>query len=163
VIHGLSLSSGDSTSFLIGSTTLPMTIAPGRTGTITLRYIKRAPLDPDAKSRLLIYHSDTLLNRISPRVVNLTGTRSYALAGPLNDSIWAGRHCLSDKGKASITLGLIGQGNTQVQKIISQSGRTTIVSPNTFPIAVANTLSVNIQTTATVQGRYLDTLLLIPF
>jgi len=161
VIHGLSLSSGDSTSFLIGSTTLPMTIAPGRTGTITLRYIKRAPLDPDAKSRLLIYHSDTLLNRISPRVVNLTGTRSYALAGPLNDSIWAGRHCLSDKGKASITLGLIGQGNTQVQKIISQSGRTTIVSPNTFPIAVANTLSVNIQTTATVQGRYRDTLLIV--
>ena len=161
VIHGLSLSSGDSTSFLIGSTTLPMTIAPGRTGTITLRYIKRAPLDPDAKSRLLIYHSDTLLNRISPRVVNLTGTRSYALAGPLNDSIWAGRHCLSDKGKASINLGLIGQGNTQVQKIISKSGRTTIVSPNTFPIAMASTLSASIQTTATMQGRYRDTLLIV--
>jgi hypothetical protein len=161
VIHALSFSTGDSTSFLMGSTTLPMTIAPGKTGTITLRYIKRAPLDPDAKSRLLIYHSDTLLNRVSPRVVNLTGTRSYALAGPLNDSIWAGRHCLSDKGKASINLGLIGQGNTQIHKIISKSGRTTIVSPNTFPIAMANTLSVNIQTTASVQGRYRDTLFIL--
>ncbi|MFZ9976608.1 MAG: WD40/YVTN/BNR-like repeat-containing protein [Candidatus Kapaibacteriota bacterium] len=161
IIHGLSLSGGDSTSFLIGSTILPMIIPPGNTGTIILRYIKRAPLDPDAKSRLLIYHSDTLLNRVSPRVVNLTGTRAYALAGPLNDSIWAGRHCLKDKGNASITLGLIGQGNTQVQKIISLSGRTTIVSPSVYPIAMSSTLSVNIQTTATVQGRYRDTLLIL--
>ncbi len=161
VIDALSISGGDSASFLLGSHVFPMVIEPGKTALITLRYIKRGPLDPDAFSRLLIHHSDTLLSRISPKIINLIGKRSYALAGPMNDSIWAGRHCLSDKGNASITLGMIGSGNTQVHDIISKSGRTVITSPKTFPIAMSNTISASIQTTAIAPGRYRDTLLIV--
>lgn len=161
VIDALTISGGDSSSFLLGSHVFPMLIEPGKIGLITLRYIKRGPLDPDAISRLLIHHSDTLLSRISPKIINLNGKRSYALAGPMNDSIWAGKHCLADKGNASITLGMIGQGNTQVHDIISKSGRTIITSPKTFPIAISNTISASIQTTVIAPGRYRDTLLIV--
>jgi photosystem II stability/assembly factor-like uncharacterized protein len=161
IIHGLTLSGADSASFMIGSHLLPIQIEPGAFASITLRYMKRNPLDPDAKTQLLIHHSDTLLNRISPKVIGLIGTRSYALAGPMSDSIWAGRHCLADKGNASITLGMIGQGNTQVHGIISKSGITSIIAPTSFPITMSNALSASIQTKVNIPGRYRDTILIV--
>jgi hypothetical protein len=101
VIHGLEISGGDSAAFSLGPLTLPLIIVPGGKKTITVRYRKGLPLDPNAMSKLLIHHSDTMMNRVSPRMVNIMGKRGYTIAMPTRDSLWAGIHCISDKGTCS--------------------------------------------------------------
>ncbi|NBP64384.1 MAG: choice-of-anchor D domain-containing protein [Bacteroidetes bacterium] len=161
VIDGFAISGGDSTAFSVLPQTLPITIALGRQIRVTIRLKKRLPLAPDALSRLLIFHSDTMLNRVSPRIVNLTGKRGYAVAGPLNDSLWAGKHCVGDKGMCSATFQVNGTGSTQIHGIISKTGTSTVISPKTFPVSFSTPLSATIETRTGKTGRYKDTLLVI--
>ncbi|MFZ9760716.1 MAG: choice-of-anchor D domain-containing protein [Candidatus Kapaibacteriota bacterium] len=161
VIHGLAISGGDSASFSLAPHVLPMFIAPGKQSTITLRYKKGLPLAPDAVSRLHIFHSDTMLNRTSPRIVNLIGRRGYAIAGSASDSLWAGKHCITDKGQCSATIQVLGTGATQIHGIVSKTGSSTITSPKTFPFTISTPISAIIETKSKKTGRYLDTLLVI--
>ena len=161
VIHGLAISGGDSSAFSIRPHVLPMFIAPGKSASITLRYAKRLPLAPNAMSKLLIYHSDTMQTRASPRVVNLTGKRGYTIATATNDSLWAGTHCVGQKGKCSATLSVNGTGSTQIFGIVSKTGASKVISPTTFPVTITAPLSASIETSSLKAGRYRDTLLII--
>lgn len=161
VIHRLEISGGDSAAFSLGPHTLPMNIAPGAKKTISVLYRKGLPLDPIAMSKLLIHHSDTMTNRVSPRIVNILGKRGYTIALPTRDSLWAGIHCINDKGTCSATIDVNGSGSTQIHGIISKTGKSKVIAPTTFPFTINGQISTSIETRTVKPGRYTDTLLLI--
>jgi len=161
VIHALEISGGDSAAFSLGPLTLPLIIVPGGKKTFTVRYRKGLPLDPNAMSKLLIHHSDTMMNRVSPRMVNIMGKRGYTIAMPTRDSLWAGIHCINDKGMCSATIDVDGSGSTQIHGIISKTGKSKVISPISFPVTINNQISASIETRTVTPGRYQDTLLVI--
>lgn len=161
VIHGLEISGGDSAAFSLGPVPLPLSIAPGGKTTITVRYRKGLPLDPNAMSKLLIHHSDTMMNRVSPRIVNIMGKRGYAIAMPTRDSLWAGIHCITDKGTCSATIDINGSGSTQIHGIISKTGKSKVITPISFPVTINSQISASIETRTVQPGKYRDTLLVI--
>jgi photosystem II stability/assembly factor-like uncharacterized protein len=159
-IDKLKITGKDGAYFLIkNSPLLPFTILPKQKMPITIQFLRPSSDTMSVLfSSLFVYHSDTLGNRTSPTEILLFGKPGYAFVKSQLQTVFAGKHCVQNKGRAAAVVYKLGLGPAAISSIQSSLGIARIVSPQKFPYNVSDTGQIEISTSVSTPGLYSDTL-----